>query len=178
MSGVLLLNASFEPLQVLPLSRAVVMLVDGKALLEAGTGRMLHSPSVTVEQPDVVRLIRYVKVPRESVEPPWSRRGVFIRDRYQCAYCPRRGDTIDHIHPRDLGGVDSWTNTTACCADCNNKKGNRLLATLGWTMRNHPVAPPRRVGPFLWLDKTPPAWAPYLEPFLPKVTRPALILAS
>lgn len=138
--GVLLLNASFEPLAVVPLRRAVVLVLDEKADLIEARDRTLSGPSLTVPVPSVIRLRSYVRVPyRRHVG--LSRRGVLTRDGHRCQYCGDRADTIDHVQPRSRGGVNSWENLVAACRPCNHRKGDRLLSELGWTLPREPQAP-------------------------------------
>ena len=80
----------------------------------------------------------------------------------RCVYCGLRADTIDHVRPRSRGGGHIWTNVVAACARCNHRKGDRLLAELGW----HLTAPPRQPPPSVallhgWTTRN-PAWAQYL----------------
>jgi 5-methylcytosine-specific restriction endonuclease McrA len=161
---VLLLNATFEPLTALPLRRAVVLVVCGKAEVvhvdPAGT--LLHSVRAAVQVPSVIRLYTFVKVPYRS-RVPLTRAGIMYRDGYRCAYCEAKAETIDHVIPRSRGGNHSWTNCVACCARCNHRKAARLLTELGWQLRVKPVAPR---GPHWRLlatgGETDPLWLPYL----------------
>jgi 5-methylcytosine-specific restriction endonuclease McrA len=103
---VLVLNASYEPLQLISVRRAVVLLLQEKAeLIEAAA-----------QQPRRLRL-------------PCSRRGVFARDRETCQYCgtqPGRSQlTMDHVLPRSQGGGTTWDNVVTACRECNHRKGGR-----------------------------------------------------
>ena len=143
MLNVLLLNASYEPLQIIGLARAVNLLFADKAeLIESLPGRERRSPSVRRPMPSVLRLRYYVNVPRRGAA--WSRRGVLIRDRYTCQYCgrklPARETTIDHIIPqwkcREQGiSANTWGNTVACCQRCQQRKAGRSMHAAG--MRFH-----------------------------------------
>ena len=161
---VLLLNATFEPLTALPLRRAVVLVVCGKAEVLHGdsAGMVLHSAKQTVEVPSVIKLSNYVRVPYRA-RVPLTRAGLMYRDRYRCAYCGGRADTIDHVVPRSRGGAHSWQNCVASCARCNHRKADRLLAELGWRLRTTPSAPR---GPnwrlMAGLNEADPLWLPYL----------------
>lgn len=161
---VLLLNATFEPLTALPLRRAVVLVVCGKAEVVHGhsAGLVLHSSTMTVEVPSVIKLSNYVRVPYRA-RVPLTRAGLMYRDRYRCAYCGSRADTIDHVVPRSRGGAHSWQNCVASCAKCNHRKADRLLSELGWRLRTAPSAPR---GPHWRLlagvAEADPQWLPYL----------------
>jgi 5-methylcytosine-specific restriction endonuclease McrA len=161
---VLLLNATFEPLTALPLRRAVVLVVCGKAVVLHGdsAGLVLHSANRTVEVPSVIKLSTYVRVPYRA-RVPLTRAGLMYRDRYRCAYCGGRADTIDHVVPRSRGGAHSWQNCVASCARCNHRKADRMLSELGWGLRTTPSAPR---GPnwrlLAGIAEADPLWLPYL----------------
>ena len=86
--SVLVLNATFEPLSLVSVRRAVVLLLRDKAELVETTERMLHSANQALPEPLVIRLVRYVRLPHRSVPP--TRNAVILRDAYTCQYC---GDT-------------------------------------------------------------------------------------
>nr|WP_245975757.1 HNH endonuclease [Amycolatopsis palatopharyngis] len=139
---VLLLNATFEPLTALPLRRAIVLVICGKAEVVHGdpSGLTLHAATVAVPVPSVIRLSNYVRVPYRA-QVPLTRAGLMHRDRYRCAYCGSRAETVDHVVPRSRGGPHTWENCVACCAKCNHRKADKLLAELGWRLRIVPRAP-------------------------------------
>nr|WP_196776944.1 HNH endonuclease [Haloechinothrix halophila] len=163
-SRVLLLNATFEPLTALSLRRAVVLVVCGKAEVVHGdpSGLLLHSATVTVPVPSVIRLNNYVRVPYRGMVP-LTRAGLMHRDRYRCAYCGAKAETIDHVVPRSRGGQHTWENCVACCTRCNHRKADRLLSEIGWTLRMRPQAPR---GPYWRLlaqvNDADPEWRLYL----------------
>jgi 5-methylcytosine-specific restriction endonuclease McrA len=161
MKSTLVLNASFEPHDVSTPRRALELVLAGKAeMIEVAEGA-LHSVHLEFPVPAVVKLHRYIKVPRRSVKI--TRRAVLARDGYRCAYCPAVADTIDHVIPRSRpGGSHSWENVVASCKRCNNKKGDRLLADLGWELRVTPYAPAGAGGRLLRAGHVDPLWTPYL----------------
>lgn len=137
--NVLVLNASYEPLQNVDVRHAIRMLVRGVAVVEeAVEGRRIgHFPV-----PRVLRLVRYVTMRwRHGRRPQWSRRGVHLRDRGRCGYCGRPGGTIDHIVPQSRGGGDTWTNTVLACGRCNNRKGDKSPAQAGLRLLVEPRVP-------------------------------------
>jgi 5-methylcytosine-specific restriction endonuclease McrA len=160
---VLLLNATFEPLTALPLRRAVVLVVCGKAEVVHGDpgGLMVHSASSSLVVPSVIRLATYVRVPYRA-KVPLTRAGLMHRDRYRCGYCGARAETVDHVVPRS-GGLHTWQNCVASCARCNHRKADKLLSELGWRLRVVPTAPR---GPHWRLlagvVEADPLWLPYL----------------
>jgi 5-methylcytosine-specific restriction endonuclease McrA len=158
----LLLNASYEPLCVLPVRRAVVLVLTAKAVvLEEGTAA-LHSERLTVAAPAVIRLTRYVRVPYRS-RAPLSRQGVLARDGHRCQYCGAAAETLDHVLPRSRGGRHVWENLVAACRRCNHTKADRTLDELGWTLRSGPPVAPRGVQRLLLgHGRCDPAWERYV----------------
>lgn len=162
MRSTLVLNATYEPLGVVPMTRAVVLVLAQRAIIvEEGDGA-LHSEHVTVPLPSVVRLARFVRVPyRRTV--PLTRRGVFLRDGERCAYCSGRAETLDHVVPRSRGGRHEWDNVVAACRSCNHRKADRLLRELGWTLPFSPRPPSGATAMMFGHERREPAWVPYLQ---------------
>jgi 5-methylcytosine-specific restriction endonuclease McrA len=125
---VLVLNASYEPLQLISIRRAVILLLQDKAEMVEATQQLLRATGVAFKIPLVIRLVRYIKIPRR-LRLPCSRRGVLARDRETCQYCgiqPGRSQlTVDHVTPRSRGGLTTWDNVVAACRECNHRKGGR-----------------------------------------------------
>ena len=141
MRDTLVLNASFEPLSTVSPRRAVVLVLEDKAVVEqAHPSLRLRSVSMDLPVPQVIRLCRYVKVPFRQ-RAPWSRRGVLVRDRHRCAYCGRRATTVDHLVPRSRGGKDTWLNTVAACAADNQRKADRTPEQAGMALLSEPFEP-------------------------------------
>jgi 5-methylcytosine-specific restriction endonuclease McrA len=160
---VLVLNSSYEPLNVCTVRRAVVLLLKEKAeLLETGH-RQLHSESLTLPHPVVIRLVTYVRVPRDNTRRRITRRAVFARDSWTCQYCGRTSHlTVDHVVPRSRGGGSVWENIVTSCAPCNRRKGDRTPVEV----QMHPRRAPRAPGPTVFIrvatPVVPSAWQPYL----------------
>ncbi|MFF4700643.1 HNH endonuclease [Streptomyces chattanoogensis] len=141
MRETLVLNASFEPLSTVSLRRAVVLVMQDKAVVEnAHPGLRIRAASMDVPVPRVIRLSRYVRVPFRR-RAPWSRRGVLVRDQHRCAYCGRRATTVDHVMPRAQGGADTWLNTVASCAEDNHRKADRTPEQAGMRLLRKPFEP-------------------------------------
>ena len=139
MGHVLVLNASYEPLNITTWRRAMVMLLKGKAEgLEHDPGRRIRPDFLL---PTVIRLRHFVRVPYKPL--PLTRRNVFQRDAHTCQYCGFRGDTlsIDHVVPRSRGGGDTWDNVTTACLPCNVRKGNRTPPEAGMPLAREPRRP-------------------------------------
>jgi 5-methylcytosine-specific restriction endonuclease McrA len=165
MSGALVLNATYEPLCVVPIRRAVVLVLGQRAEVLHDTGHAMHSEHLTVPIPSVVRLRTYVRVPFRR-RAPLNRRGVFARDSHRCQYCGAAAESIDHIIPRSKGGEHTWENVVAACRSCNVRKGDRLLSTTSMQLRSRPVAPRESTWVAVAVGVVPEHWEPYLLPAL------------
>ena len=144
--GCLALNASFEPLTMVPLRRALRLVIDGKAeIVEADSDRVVRSERLTFPRPAVIRLTKFIHVPRRFRRQV-TNTFLFARDRYRCQYCgrlsselkPREALTRDHLIPISRGGANDWGNVVTACSPCNTRKGNRLPSEIGM----HPLTPP------------------------------------
>jgi 5-methylcytosine-specific restriction endonuclease McrA len=158
---VLVLNATYEPVNVCTVRRAVVLLLKEKAEVIEHAERELHSTSTTIQRPVVIRLVTYV--PRDTHRRKITRRAVFARDNWTCQYCGSRSQlTVDHVVPRSKGGGSTWDNIVASCAPCNRRKGDALLRQSGM----HLTRPPRTPSPHVFIQVASPtipaAWRQYL----------------
>jgi 5-methylcytosine-specific restriction endonuclease McrA len=161
---VLVLNASYEPINVCTVRRAAVLILKDRAeVLEGGEYR-LHAESLTIPRPVVIRLTTYVKIPRDAHRRKITRRAVFARDSWTCQYCGHvRGTlTVDHVVPRSKGGASSWDNIVTCCAACNRRKGNREPRQANMRLRRRPSAPGPTVFIHVATPTVPVAWQQYL----------------
>ena len=161
---VLVLNASYEPINVCTVRRAAVLVLKSRAeMLERGEGA-LHSERLELDRPCVIRLVRYVRIPRDVHRRKITRKAVLARDSYTCQYCGSQGTglTVDHVIPRSRGGESVWENIVASCAPCNRKKGNRMPREASM----HPSSRPKPPGPTVFIriaaPRVPLAWEPYL----------------
>ncbi len=150
METVLLLNASYEPLRVINWKRALTLLFSGKVEVLEEYEREVHSVSLTIRMPSVIRLHALIRVRTRGVK--FSRQNIYARDKYECQYCRRRLSsselTYDHVIPRSLGGATDWDNIVTCCIPCNRRKGGKLLEHSGFQLK----LPPKK-----------PAWSPYVS---------------
>ena len=160
---VLVLNSTYEPVNVCSTRRAVVLLLKEKAeVLEAGKG-LIRSERATLVAPVVIRLRSYVRLPRAD-NRRLSRRTILARDGFRCQYCgSTRHLTIDHVVPRSRGGPNSWENVVTSCAPCNVRKGACLPSEVGMSPSRKPRPP--MPGDFVLASNrtVPDAWLPYLE---------------
>ncbi len=143
-SGVLVLNASYEPLNIVSVKRAIVLLLKEKAEVVEAAKAQVRAERTILDWPLVIRLVTYVPLPRR-LPLPLSRRTVLARDVYTCQYCgaqPGRADlTVDHVLPRSRGGLTTWENVTTACGPCNRRKGNRTPEEAGMKLSSTPARP-------------------------------------
>ncbi len=172
MAAILLLNASYEPLAVIPQRRAMSLLLRNRVDAATEEAVTVQGTSTALHIPIVIRLRRYINVPRRGVR--WSRPGVLQRDGYCCIYCgiqagqqqrgrvlTKRDFTVDHIIPRSQGGQNTWSNTACACPVCNQRKGGRTPHKAGMPLRWEPKTP--RVSYLVASGEIPAAWKVYLE---------------
>ena len=176
MGRALVLNASYQPLCVVPVRRALVLALKGKAEVVHNNGATFRSESLEMRAPSVVRLNYFVKVPYRS-RASLSRRAVFIRDNFECQYCGRPAENVDHVVPKSKGGPHTWDNVVAACRPCNSRKENKKPADVGLRLKHPPTQPHDSVWIVVAVDRVDPEWEQYLRlPFtLPEklVAQPA-----
>ena len=159
----LVLNATYEPVNVCTVRRAVVLLLKEKAELIERAERELHSENTTLARPMVIRLVSYVRIPRDTHRRKITRRAVFARDDWTCQYCGSRSQlTVDHVVPRSKGGLSTWDNIVASCAPCNRRKGNLLAPQVGMRLNKPPRTPNPNVFIQVASPSIPAAWRQYL----------------
>ena len=160
----LVLNATYEPVNVCTVRRAAVLLLKEKAEIIEHSAFELRSEHATLPRPVVIRLVTFVKVPRDTHRRKITRRAVFARDGWTCQYCGSRANlTVDHVIPRSKGGGSTWDNIVASCAPCNRRKGDRLPHQINM----HPRTKPRMPNPNIFIQLAAPTipatWKPYLQ---------------
>jgi 5-methylcytosine-specific restriction endonuclease McrA len=137
---VLVLNASYEPINICAARRALVLVLKGIAAAEELTATAIHSTRRTVKVPSVIRLLEYRRIPHQT--RALSRKNILMRDRYTCQYClqvmPAGELTLDHVIPRSRAGESAWENLVACCHRCNNHKGSRTPEEAGMKLARQP----------------------------------------
>lgn len=143
--AVLVINASYEGVNVVAVRRAMTLLVKGAAVEEVSTPWGVKTARLVIPIPSVIRLVNYRKLPRHKRAV--SRKGIMIRDGHRCQYCGVKQDnkvappvvlTLDHVLPRSRGGENTWENLVACCTPCNNRKGSRTPAEAGMSLARVP----------------------------------------
>lgn len=155
------MNASFQPLCVVPVRRALVLALKGKAEVVHTNGQVFRSESLEIIAPSVVRLNYFVKVPYRA-RASLSRRAVFVRDNFECQYCGGKAENVDHIIPKSRGGGHTWDNVVAACRSCNARKENRTPQAVGLRLRRKPAQPHESVWIVVAVDRIDPSWEQYL----------------
>lgn len=116
-NSVLVLNASYEAINVCSAKRALVLVCKGAAIVQEKSVHVLRTPSFNLPLPAVIRLVTYRDVPRRLHTV--SRKGIMVRDGFTCQYCRTLLSaaklTLDHVTPKSRGGKSTWENLVACC---------------------------------------------------------------
>ncbi len=137
---VLVLNATYEPINVTAVRRAVALVLKGIAQAEEHNQKEIHSAREAIAVPSVIRLLAYRHIPQQT--RALSRKNILLRDRNTCQFCghvfPASELTLDHVMPRSRGGHSSWENLVACCYQCNNRKGDRTPEEAGLLLARRP----------------------------------------
>jgi 5-methylcytosine-specific restriction endonuclease McrA len=139
-SPVLVLNATYEPIHITAVKRALVLVLKGVARAEEENHAVVHSARLSLRVPSVIRLLEYRRIPLQT--RALSRKNILLRDRNTCQFCgrvfPAADLTLDHVVPRSRGGMTSWENLVACCHGCNNRKGDRTPEEAGLRLIRRP----------------------------------------
>ena len=180
--SVLVLNRSYQPVQVTSVKRAFGLLYQGVARavdaeyrtyafedwaeLSVAAGQGVGTVDRAIRVPRVLLLTAYNHIPAGRVR--FSRLNVYVRDRDTCQYCarqlPRNELNLDHVLPRAQGGRTSWENVVCSCISCNLHKGARTPDQAGMKLLRPPVRP--RWTPFLKgpvVKSTYREWLPFLS---------------
>jgi len=150
-------------MSVINVKKAIVLLYLGKVeLIEAHSGKAVHSVSATMPFPSIVRLSFFVRVPFKKII--LSRKNILRRDGHRCQYCGR-GDvplTVDHIMPISRGGEETWENLVAACVKCNNRKGDRVPDEARMPLMRRPIRPNHVTFIRHFVGTLDERWKPYL----------------
>ena len=139
---VLVLNASYEPINVCAARRALVLVLKGVAMTEEENGHFLHAARIAMRVPSVIRLLEYRRIPHQS--RALSRKNILLRDRNTCQYCA----TVLPSGELDSRSRDSpvarWIVHVgkSCCLlpPCNRRKGNQFPLEAGMKLMREPRA--------------------------------------
>jgi len=137
---VIVLNADYQFINVVTIKKAFSYILKGKVIVEKYTEKSIHTSEDTFQIPLVVRFTYLIRqIYNRNV--PWSKKNVCIRDNYICGYCGEKGNTVDHVIPKKLGGKNTFENTVCACKSCNAKKGNKLPEECGMYPSHELVRP-------------------------------------
>jgi 5-methylcytosine-specific restriction endonuclease McrA len=157
----LVLNRNWQPVNVAPVARALVLLFNESArvvdpadyqtytweewskLRPREDERSIQAVRYKLRVPEVIALTGYDRLPSAAVS--FSRRNIFKRDHYACQYCgvqPGSEElTIDHVVPRAQGGESRWDNCVLACLACNKRKADRTPQQARMRLRKQPLQP-------------------------------------
>ena len=137
----LVLNASYEGVNITTARRALTLVFKGAAVVEKVSSFTIHTCKIDIPVPAVIRLLKYRRIPRQNRSV--SRKGLLLRDRNTCQYCgqtlPAGSLTLDHVVPRSRGGISAWENIVSACFPCNNRKGDRTPQEAGMALMKKPT---------------------------------------
>jgi len=159
---VLILNQNYEPFSVCTTKRAIILLYLNKVQLIERYNESVHSISMEMPSPSVIRLSLYIRKPYKKVL--LNRKNILKRDRSTCQYCGKNSQpmTIDHVIPKSYGGKDTWENLVSACPSCNRKKGNQTPEQAEMHLLRKPNKPSHLFFLYNLIGSPPPSWKPYL----------------
>ena len=141
-TDVLVLNFTYEALNITSFQRAVKLLFSGKAEMVHRRDDVIKSTSLEMKLPSIIRMLYYIKRPMQKVA--LTKKNVLLRDDYTCQYCHLKGErmmTVDHVLPKSKGGPSTWENLVCACMRCNNRKNNRTPEHANMKLKRKPKAP-------------------------------------
>lgn len=141
----LLLNETFQPIQLIPWQKAVQLFYLGKAEVVEESTQVIRTVSFSMRMPLVLRLTRIVPLRARRNLVRFTRNNIFLRDRYECQYCgakpSRHHLTLDHVKPVVSGGLKTWQNIVTACRPCNQRKGGRTPQEAKMALMRKPSRP-------------------------------------
>ncbi len=169
MEHTLVLNASYEPINIVSWRKAITLLFQEKVEVLAEYDREIRSVNFTIKMPSVLRLLKYVRIRKRFPHVKFCRANIYGRDNHTCQYCGRRCTTedltFDHVIPIVKGGGKTWDNIVTCCVACNHKKGGRTPEEAGMRLIRPPQQPewvPTLLHVSIGFKTAPDAWRDYL----------------
>ena len=108
---------------------------------------VLQAAKRAFKVPEIIKTLDYAGMHHRNQK--LTRRALFKRDNYECAYCGKKAGvdldiieySVDHIIPSSRGGRTEWTNVCLSCTNCNRKKDNRTPEEAHMTLRIVPKMP-------------------------------------
>lgn len=169
MGHALVLNASFEPLQIVTWQRAIQLLFQGKVEVIEESELEVRTVRLTIRVPAVLRLLEYIPLKKRKQVVRFSRTNVFIRDQHRCQYCGQKFNkthlTLDHVRPVVQGGGKSWENIVTACKPCNQRKGGRTPQQAKMGLVRTPFRPTwlPATAIHMTVSRTPDRWKIYMN---------------
>jgi 5-methylcytosine-specific restriction endonuclease McrA len=162
---VLVLNRLWQAINVCSVRRAFALICQGHAqVVYADEGKnfrthdfaswrdfssrepeteMVKTIAFKIRVPRIIVLVFFDRLPKKEVK--FTRANIFERDKNTCQYCGRifekRDLNLDHVIPRDKGGLTTWENIVCSCIACNTRKGNRLAYQVQMQLIRKPGRP-------------------------------------
>jgi 5-methylcytosine-specific restriction endonuclease McrA len=160
--SVLVLNTNYAPMDICTARRAICLFYNEKVDILESYKESIHSPSVTLSLPSIVKLKGFVR--HHKMDVVLSRKNLMIRDKYQCQYCSSKKNplTLDHVLPKNRGGMDTWENLVTACQSCNRKKSNRTPEEAKMLLVRLPKKPNKIHYFQQFIREKQTAWRPYL----------------
>lgn len=150
-SRCVVLNASYEPLSIITAKRALLLILEGKAVaVEEHPYLVVRSVKQAFKVPVMVALKEFVQCRKIfQSKATLTQKNLFLRDNHTCQYCARHKSqfkskeflTRDHVFPEHRGGPSTWENLVTACSTCNNKKAHYLLEDTQMKLLKKPTAP-------------------------------------
>lgn len=142
---VLLLNQHNLPLDIMHMKKAIKKICKGKAEIVATASGSFKYEGKTYPKPIIMRMNYYINISSKKTIREYSKLNVWKRDKGICQYCGKpvsiKEYTVDHIHPKKLGGGNFWSNVVTACFPCNNKKDCKPLKESGMKLIKKPKVP-------------------------------------
>lgn len=162
-SSALVLNRNYMAVHVTDWKKAVSLLFQGHAevvdedmntygfedwvelskMMKDHPAGFVHSVSVRVAVPEVIKLVFYDRLPKREVK--FTKRNIYAHYGYKCCYCGNKFHSselnLDHVIPRSRGGKTCWTNIVTSCVPCNSRKADRTPREAGLKLLVKPTKP-------------------------------------
>lgn len=177
----LVLDLTYRPINVVSWKRALCLDVMERADVLEYYDQAVVAVSKSYYIPAVLRVSTFVHAPKgKKVKLTLNRNNIFLRDKFRCQYCNKRGEdlTVDHVLAASRGGGWEWENLVTACATCNVKKGDKSLEECRMKLLKQPKEPkeldssdlPPNYRTFRVLHRnkaTPAEWVDYLPKQIP-----------
>ena len=154
----LIIDSTMQPIKVVDWQDAILLVLKNKArVVDEYDNVLIHSASQAYKLPSILMLVSKSKRKKEM---NFSKRAVFFRDNYKCAYCANRFRptelSMDHVIPVCQGGLKSWENIVTSCRQCNSDKGGRTPEEARMQLSFRPYKPNWSPSVFIQIKKEDP----------------------